>query len=311
MAPSTADPERVAGVVLTGGAGRRMGGPKHRLVVGGRELAGRVAEALRDAGCRPVVQVGSVDPTPGYPSVADRWPGEGPVGGIITALAHLRTADHGSIGPGPIDEVVIAACDLPGLDAATVERLLEHPMADAVGALGAVTAGYPVPLARWRTARLAQLERAFDAGLRSWRAALDLVGAELIEVPSATTVDVDSPGDLARWSDSVRTMSIPEIDVAALAQALESGARLIDVREPDEYAAVHVPGAQLVPLGTVPEHLDRFTGDGPTYVICRSGARSMRACEFVAEHTGAEVVNVAGGTNAWVESGRTTASGGQ
>ena len=106
-------------------------------------------------------------------------------------------------------------------------------------------------------------------------------------------------------------MSIPEIDVSDLAQELEAGARLIDVREPDEYAAVHVPGAELIPLGTVPEQLDCFSGEGTTYVICRSGSRSMRACEFVAQHTGASVMNVAGGTNAWVESGRPTASGSQ
>ena len=41
-----------------------------------------------------------------------------------------------------------------------------------------------------------------------------------------------------------------------------------------------------------------------TYVICRSGGRSLRACEFVADR-GVEVVNVAGGTLAWQLSGRT------
>lgn len=305
-APSTAEPVRVAGVVLMGGAGRRMGGPKHRLVIGGRELAAHVAEVLAGAGCRPVIQVGGADPTPGIPFVVDRWPGEGPVGGIITALGHLDRVDE------PVTDVVVAACDLPALDVATVGAILRVPLREGVGAASAVADGRHVALARWRIDRRAELEAAFVGGLRSWRAALELVGAVSVEVPTVTTADVDTPGELRRWSDSVRPMDIAEIDVAALAEALEAGsARLIDVREPDEYAAVHVPGAELVPLGTVPDHLDRFTGPGPTYVICRSGARSMRACEFVAEHTDAEVVNVAGGTNAWVESGRPTASGGQ
>ena len=103
-------------------------------------------------------------------------------------------------------------------------------------------------------------------------------------------------------------MAIAEITVDELADLLATGARLIDVREPAEYDEAHVPGAVLVPLGTVPDRVDAFRGDGPTYVICRSGARSMKACEFVAGH-GVDVVNVAGGTMAWVTSGRDYATG--
>jgi rhodanese-related sulfurtransferase len=104
-------------------------------------------------------------------------------------------------------------------------------------------------------------------------------------------------------------MAIPEIDVDALAALREhSDVRLIDVREPDEYETARVPGAVSVPLATVPEHVDRFRGDGPTYVICQAGGRSLRACEFVAEH-GIDVVNVAGGTGAWIASGRDVDSG--
>lgn len=110
-------------------------------------------------------------------------------------------------------------------------------------------------------------------------------------------------------------MAISEIDVDDLAALIEaaqdpSGVRLIDVREPDEYAQGHVPGAVHVPLGTVPEHLDAFRGDGTTYVICKGGGRSMQACEFVAQH-GIDAVNVAGGTMAWVLSGRDVAGGGE
>jgi rhodanese-related sulfurtransferase len=103
-------------------------------------------------------------------------------------------------------------------------------------------------------------------------------------------------------------MTIKEISVDELADLLETGARLIDVREPHEYEDARVPGGVLVPLGMVPESLDRFPADEITYVICRSGARSMRACEFVGRH-GREAVNVAGGTQAWIESGRSVDSG--
>jgi rhodanese-related sulfurtransferase len=102
-------------------------------------------------------------------------------------------------------------------------------------------------------------------------------------------------------------MAIDEITVDELAEALAAGARLIDVREPHEYDEARVPGAELVPLATVPEQIDRFRGDGPTYVICAAGARSMRACEYVAAH-GIDAVNVAGGTKAWIASGRAVES---
>jgi len=100
-------------------------------------------------------------------------------------------------------------------------------------------------------------------------------------------------------------MAVPEISVDELAPLLEAGARLIDVREPDEYAGAHVPGAVLVPLGTVADNVDVFRGDGPTYVICARGGRSLQAAEFVAAE-GVEAVNVAGGTLAWIDAGYAT-----
>ena len=103
--------------------------------------------------------------------------------------------------------------------------------------------------------------------------------------------------------------SFEEISVDDLEPLLRAGARLIDVREPDEYAAGHVPGARLVPLGEVPERVADCVGDGGvTYMICRSGARSGRACEHLGA-LGHSVVNVAGGTMAWIMSGREVVEG--
>jgi rhodanese-related sulfurtransferase len=96
---------------------------------------------------------------------------------------------------------------------------------------------------------------------------------------------------------------IHEINVDELAGRMAAGARVIDVREEHEYLDGHVPGAVHIALGEVPDRVDEFAGDGTTYVICRSGARSMSACEFAAAH-GFDVANVAGGTLAWVASGR-------
>lgn len=104
-------------------------------------------------------------------------------------------------------------------------------------------------------------------------------------------------------------MAIEEITVDELDTLLANGARLIDVREADEFQGFRVPGAVHVPLGTVPQQLEAFAGDGPTYVICLAGGRSMRACEFVSDASGQHVINVAGGSRAWVESGRPVETG--
>lgn len=103
---------------------------------------------------------------------------------------------------------------------------------------------------------------------------------------------------------------IPEVSVDELESALHSGGRLVDVREIGEYVSGHVPGAVLVPLATVPDALDHFAPDARTYVICRSGARSYRACEFLADQ-GLDVANVEGGTLAWINSGRDIVAGDQ
>lgn len=81
---------------------------------------------------------------------------------------------------------------------------------------------------------------------------------------------------------------------------------LIDVRTPVEFREVHVPDARNVPL----DELDpaavmrsRETQDKQLYVICQSGSRGSKACERFRVAGFANVVNVEGGTRAWVESG--------
>lgn len=82
---------------------------------------------------------------------------------------------------------------------------------------------------------------------------------------------------------------------------------MIDVREPDEWAQGHIAHAELVPLGSVPDRAAAFRGT-PTYIVCRSGARSGRACEYLGA-LGHDVVNVAGGMLAWTAAGFDIATG--
>jgi rhodanese-related sulfurtransferase len=101
---------------------------------------------------------------------------------------------------------------------------------------------------------------------------------------------------------------IAEITVEELAARLQDGAVVVDVREVHEWIQVRVPGVHLIPLGELAQRAGEIPEADTVYVICRSGARSRRACEMLMT-AGARAVNVAGGTLAWVGSGRPTESG--
>ena len=74
---------------------------------------------------------------------------------------------------------------------------------------------------------------------------------------------------------------------------------LIDVREADEYASGHVPGATNLPLSDFLERYGELDKEKSYHIICQSGARSAQACAFL-EEEGYYVTNVAGGTSAWL-----------
>jgi thioredoxin 1 len=103
-------------------------------------------------------------------------------------------------------------------------------------------------------------------------------------------------------------VSVPEISVDELAVRLEAGAFVLDVRQPDEYEAGHVPGAHLMPLAEVPDRLGELPAADELLVICRSGVRSLTAAEFL-DQQHIRALNVAGGTSAWIESGREVVTG--
>jgi rhodanese-related sulfurtransferase len=94
-----------------------------------------------------------------------------------------------------------------------------------------------------------------------------------------------------------------EVDLAAFAAAHGGGAVVIDVREPGEYVSGHVPGARLMPLGRLAQHLGEVPRDRPVYVICASGNRSKTAADLLAR-AGIDAVSVAGGTGGWQRAGK-------
>ena len=75
---------------------------------------------------------------------------------------------------------------------------------------------------------------------------------------------------------------------------------LVDVREVEEFQTLHLEGAQNLPLSQLTDTYDQLDKDLLHYVICKSGMRSARACQFLAEQ-GYEVINVQGGMMAFEE----------
>ena len=95
------------------------------------------------------------------------------------------------------------------------------------------------------------------------------------------------------WPDSLSAVPfpepLPEIGVDELAGRL-GGVTVIDVRQPAEYSGGHVRTSRLIPLAEVPDHVDELAAlagsgtDDRVYLVCRSGARSAMAGEFLVEH---------------------------
>jgi rhodanese-related sulfurtransferase len=95
---------------------------------------------------------------------------------------------------------------------------------------------------------------------------------------------------------------LPDLDPASAAALLARGdAWLVDVREPEEWAAGHAPQAQHLPLSRVAP--DAVPRDLPLIAICRSGNRSGKAADLLAA-AGVRVHNLAGGMKAWAKEGR-------
>ena len=184
----------VIGAVLTGGASRRMGRTKALIEVGGIPMAARVAGALAAAGCEPVVLYGG-DPielaTLERRVLADRYPGEGPLGGIL-GLLELFAQDA--------TDLLIVACDLAHLSstdlAALIDVARQRPDVDVVVANG----GRPEPAcALWRSTAADRVRTSFDAGERAIHRVLAELCTVEVPLPPASLRNINTPGDLDRY----------------------------------------------------------------------------------------------------------------
>jgi molybdopterin-guanine dinucleotide biosynthesis protein A len=183
------------GAVLCGGASTRMGTDKALIVVGGTTLAERACRVLAQGGANPVVCVGGDAgrlTSLGLTVVPDADPGEGPLGGVLTALAHSQSVSRAG--------AVVVACDMPQITVEVIDALITRasaaPAADIVWASSA--AGVEPLLAAYRLTCVDTLREAFDAGERALHRAVAGLRVESMALEDpAVAQNVNWPADLA------------------------------------------------------------------------------------------------------------------
>ncbi|HWN80558.1 MAG TPA: rhodanese-like domain-containing protein [Candidatus Udaeobacter sp.] len=113
-------------------------------------------------------------------------------------------------------------------------------------------------------------------------------------------------GGMAAWDKAGRPIArLPQMPVDELQHRLAEERRLqiLDVRRPGEYEGGHAPGAKNVPLASLAAEMARLDPSRPTAVICQSGYRSSAAASLLAREGFRDVMNVVGGTAAWIQAG--------
>ena len=182
-----------AGYVLVGGASSRMGRNKALLPYKGTTLAQSAVRVVR-AAAGSVLVVGKPhrDGVFGCGVVPDIYPGEGPLGGILTALQQTQA-----------DWNLVVACDMPGLRLDFLHRLLDRAEAGSFEAvIPAGPSGQLEPLcAAYHHGCRQGLYRAFERGIRKIALALADIRAEIWPVPEELSCfqNVNTPEDWAAY----------------------------------------------------------------------------------------------------------------
>jgi adenylyltransferase/sulfurtransferase len=101
----------------------------------------------------------------------------------------------------------------------------------------------------------------------------------------------------AAAAPGVRRLSATELE--ALLREVAGAATIIDVREPYEYEAGHLEGSVHIPLGELPARIAEIAPDSAPVFLCRSGGRSLAACELALRAGIASPANLDGGLQAW------------
>lgn len=100
------------------------------------------------------------------------------------------------------------------------------------------------------------------------------------------------------------TTNLPvEISVTKAYEGYNAGTFILDVRQPDEWAAGHIPNATLIPLPELADRVNEVPSDREVIIVCRSGNRSAQARDLLKEAGFTNVTSMAGGMNDWTAAG--------
>ena len=172
------DTGNVRGFVLAGGASRRFGRDKALVEIDGEPLIARLCRVLEEATSASVRIIGDAEKYGhiGVECIGDRWPGEGPLGGIITALeANRRAEDESSWS-------LIIGCDMPFLTTDWLQYIATRALASKADIVALESDHGLEPLcACWRNTAAAPLTRIFESGVRRVSDAMRQLPMELLD----------------------------------------------------------------------------------------------------------------------------------
>ena len=99
-----------------------------------------------------------------------------------------------------------------------------------------------------------------------------------------------------------------DLNLETFQSQFESGAsgafQFVDVREQDEYAEGHIPGAVNIPLTEFMARVDEVSEDEPVVLVCNTGVRSSQAALFLVSMGYEDIYNLDDGTKGWIKQGR-------
>jgi molybdopterin-guanine dinucleotide biosynthesis protein A len=168
----------VAGYVLAGGASSRFGADKALAKLGGIPMLEYMIDLLIKVTGDAFIVGGTREQHQGFDVdiIADRWPREGPLGGIVTAL------DVSAKSPGKPKWNLVVSCDMPFLTAEWLRFLVERATKSTAQVVVPQSAHGPEPLcACWRTDAVETLQAAFEGGLRRVNQGISLLRAEVLD----------------------------------------------------------------------------------------------------------------------------------
>ena len=171
-------PRLARGYVLAGGASTRFGQDKALVELGGKSSLARMLEVLKESGVRETIVVGKKSRYGrfGARCIEDKWPGEGPLGGIVTALHSSVVNKYGYRWS------LIIGCDMPFLRAEWLAYLLGRAWQSEADIVVPRSGKGLEPLcACWRTGAVSKLQHAFEDGIRKVTEAMKRVSMEVVD----------------------------------------------------------------------------------------------------------------------------------